>query len=89
MIDINGLLPIGSVIKIKDYKQPVMIIKINTTNEADYYGVEHPIGYDNSEKIIKFMMNDIEKVFFIGRIDKKVEIDLVKKTIKKKIGKEQ
>jgi hypothetical protein len=35
------------------------------------------------------MMNDIEKVFFIGRIDKKVEIDLVKKTIKKKIGKEQ
>lgn len=89
MNNLNGLLPIGSVVKIKQYEEPLMIMKICINQEGDYLGIEYPIGYNDKDKVINFNMDDIEKIFFIGRMDKKIEAELIKKTVKKKIGKRE
>ena len=79
------ILPIGSIVKIKKILEPIMIIN-NTQKDCDYLGVNHPYGYENYQKIIKFNIDDIEKYYFIGYINKEIEIDLTKKNTKLIIG---
>jgi len=73
----DKLLPIGSVVKLKDINKPYMItshmIK-NENNEIDtYLGVPFPIG--KIDIFIKKTFNpiDIEEIYFIGYLNPESE----------------
>ncbi|CUB14118.1 hypothetical protein BN2127_JRS1_05126 [Bacillus cereus] len=52
------LLPIGTVVKLEDIEQFVMIIGRMVTSadnrDFDYIGVPHPVGYLGEEKVLCF-----------------------------------
>ncbi|MBJ8103974.1 MULTISPECIES: DUF4176 domain-containing protein [Bacillus cereus group] len=52
------LFPIGSVVKLKDLNQPVMIIGRMVISadkrDFDYVGVPYPVGYLGDEKVLCF-----------------------------------
>ncbi len=71
---IKDLLPIGSVIWLKDAERPLMIFGVkqenaNTHEEYDYIGVVYPEGNMGVETQFLFMHEDIEKVVFRGYED--------------------
>jgi len=73
-MNINELLPIGSVIWLRDSKRPLMIFgvkqeKLDTREEYDYIGVIYPEGNMGAESQFLFMHKDIEKVLFRGYED--------------------
>ncbi|ADZ85433.1 DUF4176 domain-containing protein [Cellulosilyticum lentocellum] len=75
-----GLLPIGSVVLLKDSKKRLMIQgriqKIKGTNEIwDYSGCYYPEGNINPESSYLFNHDQIERVYFIGFQDEE-EIQL-------------
>ena len=74
----DKFLPLGSIVTIKGHQQPVMIIKIHYSKDVDYLAVEHPIGFESMDKLFKFQIEDVEKVHFLGRINKEVEANLLK-----------
>lgn len=71
----NVILPIGSVVKIKDVNIPVMIFGILQKSGSrpdeivDYVGVPYPMGNVNVLAQIGFMMTDITEVLFEGYRD--------------------
>lgn len=68
----NGLLPIGSVVLLKDAKKRVMIIgRVQECNQKLYHysGVLFPEGYYNNENMIVFNNSDIDTIYFIGLQD--------------------
>ena len=72
--EINKLLPIGSVIALKDAEKRLMIFGIKqidtTTNiEYDYVGVIYPEGNIGQDMQFLFNHEDIEAVFFLGYED--------------------
>ena len=63
------LLPIGSVVLLKDAEKELMIIGIlPRTSDAqyDYIAVLHPEGYLNDTAIFTFNHEDIAKVNYLG-----------------------
>ena len=68
----NTILPIGSVVRIKDVKEPVMIFgylqetQLYPDKMVDYVGVPYPIGNINITAQLGFQMTDIEEVLFEG-----------------------
>ena len=68
----NTILPIGSVVLLKNAKKPVMIFgylqksKFFGDDVVDYVGVPYPEGNINVAVQIGFMTNDIDKVLFEG-----------------------
>ncbi len=88
------LLPIGTVVKLKNIKKWVMIygrhqIQISTTNIYDYLAVPYPEGNLSEEFNIFFNHETIEEVIYLGlessqekAMKEKVEQD--RKTSKKK-----
>lgn len=76
-------LPIGSIVKIKKYERPLMIVKYNYSKDIDYLGVPHPMGLETEEKIYKFNIEDIEHVYFLGRLTKDIQTDLMINMIKR------
>ncbi len=71
----NGLLPIGSVVLLKESTKRVMIIGVCqkgvTTEEKiwDYSGVVFPEGYISSDKLFLFNNDQIENIYQIGLLD--------------------
>lgn len=70
-MDIKDLLPIGSVIWLKDAEKPLMIFgvkqeDVESHEEYDYIGVVYPEGNMGTESQFLFMHKDIEKVVFRG-----------------------
>lgn len=70
----KDLLPIGSVIWLKDAERPLMIFgvkqeNIDTHEEYDYIGVVYPEGNMGTESQFLFMHEYIEKVVFRGYED--------------------
>lgn len=63
---INNLIPIGSVISLKDMKMKVMITSYIFNDEVDYEGVAWPIGDYSNKALLYFKAEDITKVFFRG-----------------------
>lgn len=67
----NLLLPIGSVVKLKEGNGLIMIdgYLVNDTRKADkyydYVGCEYPLGF-RSENMLLFYHDDIDEVMFIG-----------------------
>lgn len=73
-MDIKDLLPIGSVIWLRDAERPLMIFGVKQENmdtheEYDYIGVVYPEGNMGTESQFLFMHKDIEKVVFRGYED--------------------
>lgn len=68
----NTVLPIGSVVRLKDFPQPVMIFGyLQQTNlkpgkVMDYVAVPFPQGNVDISCQLGFMMTDIEEVLFEG-----------------------
>ena len=70
-IKVKDLLPIGSVIWLRDSKHPLMIFgvkqqNLETKQEYDYIGVLYPEGNLGGESQFMFMHKDIERVLFRG-----------------------
>ena len=78
-MEIKDLLPIGSLIWLREAKKPLMIFgvkqkKIDTNEEFDYIGVVYPEGNMGGETQFLFMHKDIEKVVFRGYEDTSREL---------------
>lgn len=70
-MNIKDLLPIGSVIWLKDAERPLMIFGIKQSNletgeEYDYIGVIYPEGNMGTDSQFLFQHKDIERVAFRG-----------------------
>ena len=73
-MNINELLPIGSVVLLHGGKKRLMIYGVKQTDastqkEYDYIGVIYPEGNLGDEGHFFFNGEDIEKVFFVGLND--------------------
>ena len=74
-MDVNGLLPNGSIVRLKGVKQRMMTIGIcqKTNDESnrvfDYAGVVYPAGYLDADKLVLFDQEQIEKVYMLGYQD--------------------
>ena len=72
MIEANKLLPIGSVVLLKNGTKAVMItgfypVTNNQPNTVyDYSGCLYPEGMVSSEQNLVFYHNDIAKLLFVG-----------------------
>lgn len=70
-MDVLNLLPIGSVIRLKDAKRRLMIFGVKQTNtetntDYDYIGVLWPEGNIGGDTQIMFNHGSIEEVIFRG-----------------------
>ena len=74
-MEINGMLPIGSVVLLENSKKKVMVVGLaqrsaqNPGRIYDYVGVVFPEGFLDASKIILFNNNNIDQVFMIGYQD--------------------
>lgn len=73
-MEIKNLLPIGSVVLLKDAQKKIMVFGVKQTNmetdvEYDYIGVLYPEGNLGGESQLLFQHEDIEKVYFTGYED--------------------
>ncbi len=73
-VTLKEILPIGTIIKLKEADKRVMITGIKqiiteTKEEFDYAGVPYPEGIIGFENQIFFQHDDIERIFFMGFID--------------------
>lgn len=72
---LEGLLPIGSVVLLKDSTKKVMIAGVcqksasNPDKIWDYTGVVYPEGYLSSDRMFMFNNEQIEQVFALGYQD--------------------
>lgn len=87
-VEVSKLLPIGSVIALKEAEKRLMIFGIKqldtTTNiEYDYVGVVYPEGNIGQEMQFLFNHEDIEAVFFLGYedIERQVFINELSKSL--------
>lgn len=68
----NTVLPIGSVVRLKDLNQPIMIFgylqqsALKGDQVWDYVGIPYPQGNIDMSYQLGFMMTDIEEVLFEG-----------------------
>lgn len=75
MLDL--ILPIGTIVKLKDAEKSIMIYGImqtvktmdGTITKYDYIGVPYPVGYVSSEFTLGFNHDQIESVLFKGYDD--------------------
>lgn len=75
----KDLLPIGSIVLLKDASKKLMIIGIMQVNQKenkiyDYLGVPYPEGYIGSEHNFLFNHSDINDVIFTGYMNPEREI---------------
>ena len=71
-MDARELLPIGSVILVKEAEKQMMIIGVlqqNGDERYDYMGVLYPEGYMSEDEVYLFNHEDIDKVTFLGYVD--------------------
>ena len=72
---INGLLPIGTVVLLKNSTKRVMITGVaqvsseDNSDVYDYIGVLYPEGYMSPDKNYLFNRDQIDKLYFIGYQD--------------------
>ena len=76
--DMMGVLPLGSVVLLKDAKRYLvvmgyLIIEEGTNKVWDYMGCAYPIGAISSDAILTFDANQIEKIIFKGFSDEEGE----------------
>lgn len=82
-VKIRELLPIGSVIWLKEAKRPFLIFGVKQTDldtqkEYDYIGVLYPEGNMGNETQFLFQHEDIERVVFRGYEDQARDVFIEK-----------
>ncbi len=82
-MEINQLLPIGSVVRLKKGTRRLMIYGVKQTDgktgtEYDYVGVLYPEGSLGREGHFFFNHSDVEKVSFLGLNDGERQVFLGK-----------
>ncbi len=75
---VRDLLPIGSIVLLKDGEKKLMIDGIKQTNldnniEYDYHGILYPEGYIGNDFQFLFNHEDIDQVIFNGYQDEERE----------------
>ena len=74
----NGMLPIGSVVVLKDGEIPIMVtgfcqVTLNNEGEPgelyDYVGVPYPAGFTRVDEMVQFDHDAVERVLAIGFIN--------------------
>lgn len=70
----DELLPVGSIVLLKDATRKVVIIGFGVVENGsdeiwDYLGAAYPIGVISSDNSLLFNRNQIEKVIFVGYSD--------------------
>lgn len=81
---IRGLLPIGTIVRLKDGEKRLMICGVKQTNadgdgkEYDYLGVLYPEGHIGDDFQYLFNHTDIEEIVFRGYEDEERESFLKK-----------
>ena len=95
------LLPIGSVVELKEAKVPVMIagylasLQDREGKVWDYSGFVYPIGFDSKDEILSFDRDQVENVIAYGYVDQEEmayvsQVEEMKKEIEKQPdGKEE
>lgn len=71
-MDITKLLPVGSVVRLKDAAKRLLVVGIAQESQGqryDYVGMLYPEGFISDEYTYLFNHQDIEEVAFIGFID--------------------
>ena len=69
---LEGLLPIGSVVLLKNATKKLMIIGVarkDENNIYDYIAVCYPEGFSSADELVLFNNGNIDKVFSIGYQD--------------------
>ena len=72
----EDILPMGSIVKIKNLDDKLMIGAVNHKVDGVIYlygGFVHPYGYSGPKKIVFFNPSSIEKVLFTGYRDEETE----------------
>ena len=64
-------LPIGTVVKIRGYDEPIMIygraqVDVATLKQYDYVGCEYPLGQKNATEGVLFNSDSIVELFYVG-----------------------
>ncbi len=67
----NQHLPIGTVVKLKGYKQPIMINRFEVQSETshkqyEYAGYPYPVGLIKNNSCVMFNTKDINGVYYLG-----------------------
>lgn len=68
----NKLLPIGSIVLLREASKKLMVIGIlprNEENVYDYIGVLYPEGYMSQESMFLFNHDDIATVEYLGFVN--------------------
>lgn len=71
-MDVTKLLPLGSVVRLKDAEKKLLVVGIAQESQGrrfDYMGMLYPEGFIGNEYTFLFNHEDIEEVAFIGFID--------------------
>lgn len=71
MEDIKGLLPIGTVVTLKNGSKKLMIIGVKQTDtetsvEYDYLSLIYPEGFINASTLFYFNTESIDKIHYLG-----------------------
>lgn len=77
MTSAKNLLPIGSVVKMKDTDKKFSIIGILVNNDGrmyDYISVPYPEGYIDAKHMFVFNHKDIETVQYLGYMDSEFQL---------------
>ena len=74
------LFPIGSVVKLKELNQPVMVIGRMIISadkrDFDYVGVPYPVGYLGDEKVLRFNHDKIVEEMHRGYMTESELVEL-------------
>lgn len=78
----KGVLPVGSIVLLKDGDRKLMISGICVTKEDDdsdqprvfdYCGVLYPDGFEDPDRLFLFNSENIDTVYHIGYMDENTE----------------
>ena len=76
-MDVRRLLPVGSVVLLKEAEKELMIIGILPVNKEkryDYLAVVYPEGYINDKYIFLFDHDDIKEIKYLGYMSSAYQI---------------
>ena len=73
---LTGLLPIGSVVSLRDVDAKVMVVGYlpkdpdHPETEHEYSGMFYPLGYRSADQILQFDMDAVTGIQFVGYQDR-------------------
>ena len=73
----NLLLPVGSIVSIKDYDKLYVVCSADSKDEYEYILAPYPVGITPIPLVRKEKKENIEKVYFSGYLDKVVLFDMM------------